>query len=82
MYVVGRARTGTTLRPSATLSSVDARENWAALLRFVYQQGRKVVIERRGEPIAVVMSYADFVSLDRLDFDVRMKEFKLSKPKA
>jgi prevent-host-death family protein len=66
--------------PGVTLSSADARDNWAALLRFVYQQGSKVAIERRGEPIAVVMSYADFVTLDRLAFEVLMKERGESEP--
>lgn len=62
--------------PRMALSTVDAKENWAALLRFVYQQGVEVAIERRGEPIAVLMSYADFLSYDRLAWEVRLKEME------
>jgi prevent-host-death family protein len=45
------------------ITALDARSNFGRVLRRVEQEGRSVVIEKRGRPRAVLMSIQDYVRL-------------------
>jgi prevent-host-death family protein len=45
------------------LAALDARTNFGKLLRRVEDEGRSVVIEKRGRPRAVLLSIRDYVRL-------------------
>src|ERR1700756_4358331 len=46
-----------------TVSALQARANFGALLNQVEGEGRSLVIEKRGTPRAVLLSLADYVKL-------------------
>ena len=45
------------------VTALDARTNFGKLLRRVEDEGRSVVIEKRGRPRAVLLSVRDYVRL-------------------
>jgi prevent-host-death family protein len=45
------------------VTALDARTNFGKLLRRVEDQGRSLVIEKRGRPRAVLLSIRDYVRL-------------------
>ena len=45
------------------ITALDARTNFGKLLRRVEDEGRSVVIEKRGPPRAVLLSVRDYVRL-------------------
>ena len=45
------------------VTALDARTNFGKLLRRVEDEGRSVVIEKRGRPRAVLLSIRDYVRL-------------------
>lgn len=45
------------------VSALDARVNFGKLLRRVEDEGRSLVIEKRGRPRAVLLSIRDYVRL-------------------
>jgi len=48
---------------SIVVTALDARANFGKLLRRVEDQGRSLVIEKRGRPRAVLLSIKDYVRL-------------------
>jgi prevent-host-death family protein len=45
------------------VTALDVRANFGKLLRRVAEQGRSIVIEKRGSPRAVLLSIRDYVRL-------------------
>lgn len=45
------------------VSALDARTNFGKLLRRVGDEGRSLIIEKRGSPRAVLLSIRDYVRL-------------------
>jgi len=45
------------------VTALDARSNFGKLLRRVEEEGRSLVIEKRGRPRAVLLSVRDYVRL-------------------
>ena len=48
---------------SIVVTALQARANFGKLLRRVEDEGRSLVIEKRGTPRAVLLSIADYVRL-------------------
>ena len=48
---------------SMVVTALDARTNFGRLLRRVEDEGRSLVIEKRGSPRAVLLSIRDYVPL-------------------
>ncbi len=48
---------------SIVVSTLHARANFGKLLRRVEEEGRSLVIEKRGSPRAVLLSLKDYVRL-------------------
>jgi len=48
---------------SIVVTALDARANFGKLLRRVEDEGRSLVIEKRGTPRAVLLSIRDYVRL-------------------
>ncbi len=48
---------------SIVVTALDARTNFGKLLRRVEDEGRSLVIEKRGSPRAVLLSIRDYVRL-------------------
>lgn len=48
---------------SIVVSALDARTNFGRLLRRVEDEGRSLVIQKRGSPRAVLLSLRDYVRL-------------------
>ena len=48
---------------SIVVTALDARANFGKLLRRVEDEGRSLVIEKRGSPRAVLLSIKDYVRL-------------------
>ena len=48
---------------SIVVSALDARTNFGRLLRLVEDEGRSLVIQKRGSPRAVLLSLRDYVRL-------------------
>jgi len=51
------------MNDSIVISALDARTNFGKLLRRVEDEGRSLVIEKRGSPRAVLLSIRDYVRL-------------------
>jgi prevent-host-death family protein len=51
------------MRDSNVVTALDARTNFGKLLRRVEDEGRSLVIEKRGSPRAVLLSLKDYVRL-------------------
>jgi prevent-host-death family protein len=45
------------------ITALDARANFGRLLRWIEDEGRSLVIEKRGRPRAVLLSIRDYVRL-------------------
>jgi len=63
------------------VSALDARANFGRLLRRVEDEGRSIVIEKRGRPRAVLLSIRDYVRLAVPEPDVLRVLGKESKQK-
>ncbi|HEV3040212.1 MAG TPA: type II toxin-antitoxin system Phd/YefM family antitoxin [Candidatus Angelobacter sp.] len=48
---------------SIVVSALDARTNFGRFLRLVEDEGRSLVIQKRGSPRAVLLSLRDYVRL-------------------
>jgi prevent-host-death family protein len=55
--------TGEFMDDSIIVTALDARANFGKLLRRVEDEGRSLVIEKRGSPRAVLLSIRDYVRL-------------------
>ena len=55
---------------SIVVTALDARTNFGRLLRRVEDEGRSLVIEKRGTPRAVLLSIKDYVRLSAPEPDV------------
>jgi prevent-host-death family protein len=55
--------TGEFMDDSIVVTALDARANFGKLLRRVEDEGRSLVIEKRGSPRAVLLSIKDYVRL-------------------
>ncbi len=62
MYSLKR-RTGELMENSIVVTALDARAHFGKLLRRVEDEGRSLVIEKRGSPRAVLLSIRDYVRL-------------------
>jgi prevent-host-death family protein len=51
------------MNDSIVVTALDARTNFGKLLRRVEDEGRSLVIEKRGSPRAVLLSIKDYVRL-------------------
>lgn len=51
------------MNDSIVVTALDARTNFGKLLRRVADEGRSLVIEKRGSPRAVLLSIKDYVRL-------------------
>lgn len=51
------------MRDSNVVNALDARANFGKLLRRVENEGRSLVIKKRGSPRAVLLSLKDYVRL-------------------
>lgn len=49
-----------------TVSAHEAKNRFGSLLGYVSEQGDEVIVERRGEPTAVLMSIAAFEAIQAL----------------
>ena len=61
-----------------TMAVSDVETYLADVVRLANRQGESVVIERRGEPVAAIVSFADFVEYELLrceDMNRRYREF-------
>lgn len=56
------------------VSSSEARRSFGALLRWVEENQDAVIITRRGEPIAVLISYVEYQELQRLQGQERQNQ--------
>jgi prevent-host-death family protein len=56
-------QTGEFMDDSIVVTALDARANFGKLLRRVEDEGRSLVIEKRGTPRAVLLSIRDYVRL-------------------
>src|SRR5712692_2913903 len=56
-------RNGEFMNDGIVVSALDARANFGKLLRRVEDEGRSLVIEKRGSPRAVLLSIRDYVRL-------------------
>lgn len=50
-----------------TVAVSEARQNFSSLLNSVFRSKNRVVIEKSGIPVAVLVSTEDFERLQRLD---------------
>lgn len=51
------------MKNGIVVTALDARTNFGKLLRRVEDEGRSLVIEKRGSPRAVLLSIRDYVRL-------------------
>src|SRR6266436_6155675 len=56
-------RNGEFMNDGIVVTALDARANFGKLLRRVEDEGRSLVIEKRGSPRAVLLSLRDYVRL-------------------
>ena len=56
-------RNGEFMNDGIVVTALDARTNFGKLLRRVEDEGRSLVIEKRGSPRAVLLSIRDYVRL-------------------
>jgi prevent-host-death family protein len=57
------SRNGEFMNDGIVVTALDARANFGKLLRRVEDEGRSLVIEKRGSPRAVLLSIRDYVRL-------------------
>ncbi len=57
------SRNGEFMNDGIVVTALDARTNFGKLLRRVEDEGRSLVIEKRGSPRAVLLSIRDYVRL-------------------
>jgi prevent-host-death family protein len=48
------------------VSSSEAQNNFGAMLQWAEEQGEEIVVERRGKPAAVIISYEEYAEVMRL----------------
>jgi prevent-host-death family protein len=56
-------RTGEFMNSNIVVTALQARTNFGKLLRRVEDEGRSLVIEKRGSPRAVLLSIRDYLRL-------------------
>ena len=57
------SRNGEFMNDGIVVTALDARANFGKLLQRVEEEGRSLVIEKRGSPRAVLLSIRDYVRL-------------------
>jgi prevent-host-death family protein len=62
--------TSTSKNGAIVVSAVSARSNFGKLLRRIDNEGRSLLIEKRGVPRAVLLSVRDYVKLAAPEPDV------------
>ena len=60
------AQRQTAMRGTRTVTATEAQVHFGAMLRSVKEHGESVIVERAGEPEAVLISMDDFRELRRL----------------
>jgi len=58
------------------ISASQAREQWAQLLNTVYRDQKRIVVEKSGIPVAVVISTEDLKRLTHIE-EQRIKRFQI-----
>ncbi len=61
---------------STNVNVVDVRNTFSEYLNRVYYQGQRIVIERRGKPVAALVSMEDLARLNALEDQADMKVAK------
>ena len=57
-----------------TVSSSEAQNNFGAMLQWTEEQGDEIVVERRGKPAAVIISYDEYTEIVRLRQEERKRQ--------
>jgi prevent-host-death family protein len=57
-----------------TVSSSEAQNNFGAMLQWTEEQGEEIVVERRGKPAAVIISYDEYTEIVRLRQEERKRQ--------
>jgi prevent-host-death family protein len=63
-------RTGEFMNSNNVITALQARTNFGKLLRRVEDEGRSLVIEKRGSPRAVLLSIRDYLRLAVLEPEI------------
>jgi prevent-host-death family protein len=56
------------------VSSSEAQNNFGAMLQWTKEHGEEIVVERRGKPAAVIISYEEYVEIVRLRQEERKRQ--------
>ncbi|MBI1297550.1 type II toxin-antitoxin system prevent-host-death family antitoxin [bacterium] len=56
------------------VSSSEAQNNFGAMLQWTEEQGEEIVVERRGRPAAVIISYDEYTEVVRLRQEERKRQ--------
>ncbi|HVL24942.1 MAG TPA: type II toxin-antitoxin system prevent-host-death family antitoxin [Thermomicrobiales bacterium] len=59
---------------SKTVSATDAKSNFGSLLDWTGETGDAVIVERRGRPVGVILSYAAFEDLKEREKRLRREQ--------
>ncbi len=59
-----------------TMAVSDVKTYLADVVRLANRQGESVVVERRGEPVAAIISFADFVEYELLRREDMSRRFR------
>jgi prevent-host-death family protein len=59
---------------SKTVSATDAKSNFRSLLDWTGETGDAVIVERRGRPVGVILSYTAFEDLKDREERLRRQE--------
>jgi prevent-host-death family protein len=57
-----------------TVSSSEAQNNFGAMLQWTEEQVDEIVVERRGKPAAVIISYDEYTEIVRLRQEERKRQ--------
>lgn len=56
------------------VASSEVQNNFGSILRWAEEHGEDVVVERRGRPAAVIISYAAYEEIERLRQEQRTRQ--------
>jgi prevent-host-death family protein len=56
-------------RTTRTMSATEVRRGWSQTLDTVFRRQERVIVEKRGVPVAVLISADDLTRLERLEAD-------------
>jgi prevent-host-death family protein len=57
-----------------TVSSSEAQNNFGAMLQWAEENQDEIVVERRGKPAAVLISYGEYTEIQRLRLAERKRQ--------